>query len=149
MVDLFDTTAEEPHSKTRRYAITGVALIILMSFAFWYFFLRYLSEKRAVSNFMDAVVAEKFETAYQIWKPDKSYTFDRFMGDWGPKGYYGPIKSYHIGTVRSPSGASGTVVVVGISPETTFPADNAPQSAKTRTVAIWVEGKDSSLSFAP
>jgi hypothetical protein len=147
--DLFQTKPEEPHSKTRRYAVSGVAFVILMSFGLWFFFLRYLSEKRAVASFLDAVVAEKFDVAYKIWKPDKSYTFDRFMGDWGTTGFYGPVKSYRIGNVRAASGASGTVVVVATSPETTFPADNDAKSGKTRYVALWVEGKDMSLSFAP
>jgi len=147
-VNLLDAQ-EEPHSNVRRYTISGVALVILLSFGFWYFFLRFLSEKRAVASFMDAVVAEKFEAAYQIWKPRGSYTFDRFMADWSLKGYYGPIKSYRINAARSPSGASGTVVVVETSPEPTFPAENDPKSGSTRVVAIWVEGKDLSLSFPP
>lgn len=149
MEDLFQPKPEEPASKTRRYAVSGVAFVILMSFGFWYFFLRYMSEKRAVASFMDAVVAEKFDAAYRIWKPDKSYTFDRFLSDWGKTGYYGPIKSYRIGNVHAASGASGTVVVVATSPETALPADNDPKSGKTRLVALWVESKDLSLSFAP
>ena len=146
---LFDAKEEQPHSKTLRYAVTGVASFILLSFALWFFVLRYLGEKRAVASFMDAVVAEKFEAAYQIWKPQSSYTFDRFLGDWGAKGYYGPVKSYHIQAARSPGGSSGTVVLVQISPESTFPDEQDAKSGSTRVVAIWVEGKDMSFSFPP
>ena len=146
---LLDAKEEQPHSKTLRYAVTGVAAFILLSFALWFFVLRFLGERRAVTSFMVAVVAEKFEDAYKIWKPQSSYTYDRFLGDWGTKGYYGPIKSYRIETVGSPRGSSGTVVVVQISPESTFPDDNDPKSKGTRVVAIWVEGKDMSFSFPP
>ena len=146
---LFDAKEEQPHSKARRYAISGVALVILLSFGIWYFFLRFLSEKRTIASFMDAVVAEKFEAAYQIWKPHGSYTYEDFLADWSLQGYYGPIKSFHIDTARSPGGASGTVVVVEISPEPTFPAENDSKSGRTRVVALWVEGKDLSLGFPP
>jgi hypothetical protein len=37
MVDLFDTKPEDPQAKTRRYAISGVAFVILMSFTIWFF----------------------------------------------------------------------------------------------------------------
>ena len=148
---LLDAKPEQPHSKTLRYAVTGVAAFILLTFALWFFVLRFLSEKRAVTNFMDAVVTEKFEAAYQIWKAQSSYTYDRFLGDWGTKGYYGPIKSYRIEGAGSPSGSSGTVVavVVQISPESTFPDETDPKSKSTRVVAIWVQGNDMSFTFPP
>ena len=146
---LLDAKEEQPPSKTLRYAVTGVAAFILLSFALWFFVLRFLGEKRAVSAFMDAVVAEKFEDAYKLWKPQASYTYDRFLGDWGAKGYYGPIKSYRIENAGAPKGSSGTVVVVQISPESAFPDDRDPKSKGTRVVAIWVESKDMSFSFPP
>jgi hypothetical protein len=148
-VTLLDATPEEPHSKTLRYAVTGVAAFILLTFAFWYFVLRFLGEKRAVSNFMDAVVAEKFEDAYKLWKPASSYTYDRFLADWGTHGYYGPIKSYRIENARTPQDSGSTVVVVQISPQSALPDDSDPKSKSTRVVAIWVEDKDLSFSFPP
>lgn len=146
---LLDAQEEQPHSKRLRYAVSGVAFVILLSFGVWYFFLRFLSEKRTVASFMDAVVAEKYEAAFQIWKAHGSYTYQDFLADWSLKGFYGPIKSYHIFSARSPGGASGTVVVVETSPEPALPAASDPKSAGTRAVAIWVEGKDLSLSFPP
>ena len=146
---LLDAKPEQPHSKTLRYAVSGVALAILLTFALWYVVLRFLPEKRVVTQFMDAVVAEKFETAYQIWKPQSSYTYDRFLADWGPTGFYGPIHSYRIERMRSPASSSGTVVLVGISPDSPFPDEKDPKSARTRAVAIWVEAKDMSFSFPP
>jgi hypothetical protein len=148
-VTLLDAKEEAPPSKTLRYSVTGVAAFILLSFALWFFVLRFLPEKRVVTQFMNAVAAEKFEDAYKIWKPQGSYTYDRFLGDWGTKGYYGPVKSFQIENAGSPKGSSGTVVVVQISPESAFPAENDPKSKSTRVVAIWVEGKDMSFSFPP
>jgi hypothetical protein len=146
---LLDAKEEQPPSKTLRYSVTGVAAFILLSFALWFFALRFLGEKRAVGSFMNALVAEKFEDAYRIWKPSSSYTYDRFLGDWGTKGYYGPVKSYRIENAGSPKDSSGTVVLVQISPESTFPEESDPKSKSTRVVAIWVEGKDMSFSFPP
>lgn len=151
MEDLFHTKSEDPHAKTRRYAISGVAFAILMSAFVWYYYLRFLGEQRAVTSFMDAVVAGKSQAAYQIWKPGSSYTFDRFMADWGEKGYYAPVKSYRlVGRPHFPSGGgSGTIVVVAISPETPFPDDKNAGSAKTRYVVLRVESKDLSFNFDP
>jgi hypothetical protein len=148
-VALLDAKPDQPHSKTLRYAVSGVALVILLTFALWYFVLRFLPERRVVTQFMDAVVAGQFETAYQIWKPLSSYTYDRFLADWGPTGFYGPIRSYRIQRMRSPATSSGTVVLVGISPDAPFPDEKDPKSAQTRAVAIWVEAKDMSFSFPP
>jgi hypothetical protein len=148
-VGLLDAKVAVPRSKVQRYAISGVALVILLAFGVWYFYLRFLGEKRAVASFMDALVAEQFEDAYQIWNPHGSYTYEDFLADWSPNGYYGPIKSYHIYSASSPSNASGTVVVVEISPEAAFPAQQDPKSASTRVVSIWVEASDLSLSFPP
>jgi hypothetical protein len=148
-VGLLDAKEVAPRSKVQRYAISGAALVILLAFGVWYFYLRFLSERRTIASFMDAVVAEQFETAYQIWKPHGSYTYDDFLEDWSPTGYYGPIKSYHIYSTRSPGGASGTVVVVEVSPEAVFPAEADPKSASTRVVSLWVEARDLSLSFPP
>jgi|SRR3990172_7426299 len=146
---LFDAEGAEPHSHVRRYAVSGVALVILLSFGVWYFFLRFLNEKRTVESFLEAVVAERFEAAYQIWKPHGTYTFEDFMADWSLTGYYGPIKSYRIYSARSPGGASGVTVAVEVSPEPTFPSEQDPKSGRTRVVPLWVESSDQSLSFPP
>jgi hypothetical protein len=148
-VTLLDAQPEQQHSKTLRYAVTGIAAFMLLTFALWYYVLRFLPEKRAVTAFMDAVAAEKFEDAYKIWKPQSSYTYDRFLSDWGLNGYYGPIKSYRIETARAPRGSSGTVVLVQVSPEPAFPDEKDAKSARTRVVAIWVEARDMSFSFPP
>jgi hypothetical protein len=146
---LFDNSSEEPKSKRLRYAVTAVALVILVTFGVWFFFLRFLGERHTVQSFMNAVVTGNYQLAYQIWKPHGTYSFDEFMADWGTKGYWGPIGSYRIEAIAPPRDASGVIVVVEISPFQPFPADNDPKSGRNREVRIWVERSDNSLSFPP
>ena len=147
---LLDTTNEEPKSKARRLAVSGVALALLLTVTVWYFF-RFHAEKRVVEHFFDALVAGNTQRAYQIWQPRSSYAYKDFLEDWGPSGYYGPVKSYRIETAQNPrGGGSGVIVVVTISPFAPFPADDDPAKARRmREVRIWVEGSDHSLSFPP
>ena len=147
---VFDSTAEEPHSKVRRYIITGVAFAALASVGIWYYVLRFHTEKKTVNEFLNALVAGQTEQAYHIWKPVPSYSYKDFLEDWGPDGYYGPVKSFHIETAQHPRGGTGVVVVVELSPYQPFPADNeAAKQSKTKEVHLWVEYKDQSLSFPP
>jgi len=149
-VALFDDPSEEPHSKRLRYAVSGVAFVILMTFGFWFFFLRFLGEKRTAIHFMDAVVAGNYQLAFQIWKPHGTYSYQDFLADWNQQGYYGPVESYRIESVSPPrNGGSGVVVVVEISPFQPFPSDQDPKSGRNREVSIWVERSDNSLSFPP
>lgn len=146
---LFDGS-EEPNAKKLRYAITGVAFVILMVLGTWYFLLRFISEEHTVEHFMSAVAAGNFQQAYQIWKPHGTYSYGDFIADWGLEGYYGPIKSYRLETAQLPrNGGSGVIVVVEISPFSPFPANNDPHSGRDREVSLWVERSDQSLSFPP
>ncbi len=147
---LLDSGPEEPKSKLRRYIITGVALVVLVALGLWYV-LRFTPEKHTVTRFMDAVVAGDLQTAYQIWHPHASYPYQDFLSDWGPNGYYGPIKSYRIESAQAPRhGGSGVIVTVEISPFAAFPSsDDLEKSRRTREVSIWVERSDQSLSFPP
>ena len=31
-----------------------------------------------------------------MWSPSESYSLKDFEGDWGPDGYYGPVKSFNV-----------------------------------------------------
>jgi len=149
IVGLLEPSSEEPRSKLRRYVISGLAFVLLLALGAWYLF-RFYGEKRTVERFLDALVAGDTQRAYQIWKPQSSYSYQDFLDDWGPSGYYGPVKSYHIETAQKPEGGSGVIVVVEISPYQSFPADNdAVKNRRTREVHIWVEQRDKSLSFPP
>ena len=144
---LLDNSSEEPNSKRLRYAVSGVALVILVAFGIWFFFLRFISEKHTIEHFMDAVVAQDYQRAYQIWKPHSSYAYQDFIGDWGQDGYYGPIKSYRIESAALPANGTGVVVVVEVSPFAPFPENNDPRSGRSKEIRLWVERSDQSLSF--
>jgi hypothetical protein len=152
-VGLFDSTEEHPPAKIRRYIITGLAFVLLVAGGCWYL-LRYHTEKVSVNRFLHALVAGQFEEAYRIYKPSPEYSFKDFMEDWGPAGYYGPVKSYRIESAqvvkRGSQTASGVVITVEVSPFDTFPSekDFATQN-KTKEARLWVEFKDQAISAAP
>jgi len=132
---------------------TMTAAFILAVIAVW-FWLRFYPEKKAAEQFFNAVVAGDMSTAYQLWKPGpgSSYKLKDFVADWGPTGYYGPVKSYSILKAKSPNGSATSVEVrVAISPFSPMPtANNDPEKAqKTRVVNVWVDTKDKSFSFPP
>ncbi len=147
---LLASTSEEPKSKLRRYVITGIAFAALLTCFIWYLF-HFYPEKHAAGRFFDTLVAGDFQTAYKIWKPSPSYSYQDFLEDWGPRGYYGPVKSYHIESAQSPQhGGSGVIIVVKLSPDQPFPADtDAGKNRHLKEVRLWVETRDKSFSFPP
>jgi hypothetical protein len=147
---ILDSGPEEPKSRLRRYILSCVALGLLLVFGLWYAF-RFFPEKQAAQRFLDALVAGDTARAYQLWKPLPSYTMKDFLDDWGPTGYYGPVKSYRIESVVAPQkGGSGIIVVVELSPFAPFPEDNdAQKTRRLKQVHLWIESKDKSLTFAP
>jgi hypothetical protein len=136
--------------KSRALAFTVATCIIIAIIAVW-FVLRFYPEKKAAETFLNAVVAGDMNRAYQLWQPGPSYKLQDFVADWGPTGYYGPVKSYEIMKARSPHGSSSSVEIrVAISPFSPMPDANDPEkSQKTKVVSIWVDAKDKSLSFPP
>ncbi len=142
--------SEDPRSRARRYAFSGLALVLLLAASGWYLF-RFHAEKKAVALFFDALSAGDTQRAYQLWKPQPSYTYQDFLEDWGPSGYYGPVKSYRIVAAETAAKeGSGVIVVVELSPYQPFPDDSdAAKSRRSREVRLWVERKDKSLGFPP
>jgi hypothetical protein len=149
-VGLFDSTEEHPPSKVLRYIITGVVFVALLA-GFIAYQLRFHTEEKTLRHFMDAVVAGKMDDAYRIWKPSETYSFKDFLEDWGPEGYYGPIKSYRLEHIeKNKPNASGVVATIELSPYQPFPDDHdAAKQSKTKEVRLWVEFKDQSLGFPP
>ncbi len=147
---LFDSTDEHPHSKLRRYIITTVVFIVLIAGSIWWL-LRFHQEKVTARNFLNAVVAGNMEEAYRIWKPAPSYTMKDFLDDWGPNGYYGPVRSYHYEeSDRLPHAGSGVLIVVDVSPYSPYPdANDAIKQNKSKEVRLVVELSDQSISFPP
>lgn len=138
------------HKKSRALTFTAVTCVIIAIIAVW-FVLRFYPEKKATEDFLNAVVAGDMSRAYQLWKPGPSYRMQDFVADWGPAGYYGPVKSYSILKTKSPPGATTSVEVrIAISPFAPMPdANDAVKSEKTKVVSIWVDSKDKALSFPP
>lgn len=150
---VFDSSEEHPPAKVRRYVISGVAFLVLLFFAYQYL-MRFHTEKRTVNQFMSAIVAGNMEQAYRMSNPSSSYSMKDFLDDWGPDGYYGPVKSFHIENAeeekRGTEKASGVNVTVEVSPYAPFPPDNdVAKQTKTKEVRLRVEYKDQSVGFAP
>src|SRR5207245_496852 len=134
---------------SRAMAFTLAALAQVAIVALWFTF-RYYPEKKAAERFFDALVAGDTARAYQLWKPGPSYSMKDFLADWGPEGYYGPVKSYEILKTSSPHGANAVDVRVAVSPFSPMPdAPDSEKSRKTKVVSVWVAMSDKSLSFPP
>ena len=130
-------------------AITIGALVVALALVL-YFTFRYYPEKKAASQFFDALVAGDTDKAYELWKPTSSYRKNDFLADWGTAGYYGPVKSYKIMGAKSPDKSNAIAVNVALSPFTPLPsASDAEKSQKTKVVTLWVSPQDKSLSFPP
>jgi hypothetical protein len=146
-MSLLEPPPETSH-KSRVMAFTAVAVFIALC-VLAYFAFRFYPEKRITAQFFDALVAGDVDRAYGIWKPTTSYKRDDFLADWGPGGYYGPVKSYKIMGAEEPRKSDSVAVNVSISPYAPMPSEADEKSQKTRTVTIWVSPSDKSLSFPP
>jgi len=145
---LLDPPAEKPE-KSRAMAFTIAALVLVAIVVLWFTF-RYYPEKKAAEHFFDALVGGDSARAYQLWKPSPSYAIKDFLADWGPEGYYGPVKSYKVLRASSPIGANAVAVRVAISPFSPMPdASEIEKSRKTKVVSVWVLISDKSFSFPP
>ncbi len=146
MMTLLEPPAEKPH-KSRALTIT-VIVVLLVAAVTLYFTFRYYPEKRAAVQFFDALTAGDTAKAYALWKPSSSYTMNDFLADWGPSGYYGPVKSYKIMDAKSVQNSTSVAVNVAISPYAPMPdPSDGEKSQKTKVVPIWVLPADKSLSF--
>lgn len=150
-MSLLEPPADTPN-KSRPLAFTIAAIVLVTAVSLWWAF-RFYPEKRAAEHFFDALVAGDTAKAYELWKPLPSYKMEDFVADWGPNGYYGPLKSYKIVRVDSPHGANAAQVAVAISPYSPMPDPSDPaereKSQKTRVVAVWVVSNDKSFTFPP
>jgi hypothetical protein len=145
-MSLIDPPADKP-DKSRAMAFTVAALAVVAIVALWFTF-RYYPEKKAAERFFDALIAGDTAKAYQLWKPSPSYDMKDFLADWGPQGYYGPVKSYKVIRAKAPSSSNAVAVSVEISPFSPMPdISDTEKSRKTRVVEVWVLAADKSLSF--
>ena len=135
--------------KSRAMAFTAAAVTVAVIVVLWFAF-RYYPEKRAADHFFTALATGNTDLAYQLWKPAPSYSMKDFLADWGPEGYYGPIKSYEILRTCAPHSSNAVEVSVAVSPFSPLPQPGDDEkSRKTKTVEVWVVTSDKSLSFPP
>jgi hypothetical protein len=147
-MSLLEPPAEKPQ-KSRAMAFTIVALVLVFAVVLWFTF-RYYPEKKAADHFFTALTEGDTSKAYELWKPSSGYTMKDFLADWGPAGYYGPVKSYKIMGAKAPRNSNSIEVSVAISPFAPMPdASDAEKSRKTKVVTLWVLPSDKSLSFPP
>jgi hypothetical protein len=148
MMSLLEPPPVKTH-KSQVWTITIAVLFVALIVVLWFTF-RYYPEKRATAHFFDALVAGDTNKAYELWKPTTSYRKDDFLADWGPTGYYGPVKSYKILGAKEPSKSDSIAVNVAVSPYSPMPeTSDAEKSRKTRVVFLWVSPADKSFSFPP
>jgi hypothetical protein len=146
---LFDGAQQEQHgSKLRRYIITIAVFLALVIGTSWYF-LRYYREKDTVRRFLNDVAAGNMQQAYQTWQPEKSYSFTDFLDDWGPGGYYGPVRSYRVEKTVRRSNSNYVDVIVDVSPVKPFPPGDASANNQIHEVDIGVRLSDQKMSFPP
>ena len=132
-------------------------VVVLVAGTILYFLFRYYPEKRHVARFMDALVAEDYRTAYALWKPQPSFTYEHFMRIWGPNGDYGRIRSYEIVDVKSMDALLLRVPVEAGGKERTVAVEGGGSGVIISIrinhldlpIRLWVEKKDKSLSFPP
>ena len=147
-MSLLDPPASKP-DKSRAMAFTLAALALVAIVILWFAF-RYYPEKKATERFFDALVAGNTDLAYQLWKPNPTYALKDFLADWGPQGYWGPVKSYKIEHATAPKGSTSIAVTVKVSPFSPMPdISDAEKSRKTKVIEIWVLAADKSFSFPP
>lgn len=147
-ISLLEPEVEKPR-KSRVMAFTVAALALTLAIVLWFTF-RYYPEKKAAAHFFDALVAGDTNKAYELWKPSATYRISDFTADWGPGGYYGPVKSYKIMGAKAPRKSDSIEVDVAISPFSPMPdPSDGEKSRKTRVVPLWILPSDKSISFPP
>ena len=153
---LFDAAEYRPPSKGRRYFLTAVGVVVTLAVFvavfpdyLWYPFV-YYKEVSTIRHFVIDVTKGDLQSAYQIWNPSPSYSFKDFTDDWGPGGYYGPVKSYRLGRPEHIKNGSAAEIVLDVSPYEPFPdRSDALRMSKSKAVRLWVEFRDQSISFPP
>ena len=126
-----------------------MALVLALGIVLYSTF-RYHPEKKVTKAFFDALVAGDTDTAYVLWKPTQSYRKPDFLADWGPTGYYGPVKSFKIMSANAPRNSNSVEVNVAVSPYAPLPEESdGAKSSKTRVVTLWISPSDKSFSFPP
>jgi hypothetical protein len=133
MLTLLDAKPPKPERPIGRYILIGAVAAIVIgvsAYLLWDY-----PEERAVTHFMDALERGDYRTAYRIWQPSASYSYDDFIKDWGPQGDYGKIKNFEILEASSASAETVTIMVV--------------VNNETPAVKLLVDRKTKGLAYSP
>ena len=107
-------------------------LIALVVGGFLYYEFKNYPEERVVKKFLTTLRNGDYQSAYRIWQPSSTYSFQDFQRDWGPGSEYGKVDKFSIES--SHDVGSGVLIVTKVN----------GHEAK-----LQVEKKDKSMAFAP
>jgi hypothetical protein len=120
--------------KQRLKAPVAITLILVVGGGLLYTFINFREEAR-VRSFLAAIAEERYEDAFAMWDAGPSYTFDRFLEDWGSEAYYTTGTTLEV--VDSESSGGGVIVYVSIDESDPVPT------------AIRVDKETRLLSYSP
>jgi hypothetical protein len=128
---------EERRNRILAWSIISVLVIASVSALTWYLLENHHQES-VVKAFARDLAAGNDQAAYRDWgctaeKPCPSYSFEKFMEDWGPK-TAGPDPSV-IGLSDSESCNNGVILTLEVN--------------RTRQEKLWVDKDNDRIGFAP
>jgi len=105
-------------------------------------------EKKAYRDFFGRLVAVDTNKASELWKPRHVYRMSDFAADWGPGGYYGPVKRLQNHEPKAPKQSNSIEVHVALSPfSPCLDQSDAEKSSKNPRRDPLGLPSDKSLSF--
>lgn len=129
---------EEERNTLIKRSVLGLLLALIL-FGAGYFLLRDYREKSQLRTFLENLKSHNYTEAYRQWgcaqgpqNPCGSYTYDKFMEDWGPGSTHADANAAKVESTKSCD--------AGIIQKVTFPKDQ---------VLLWVARKDKNIGFAP
>jgi hypothetical protein len=141
---LLDAPRYDPTKARRRrnLIIAGVVVCLALAVCCWFFW--NWPQEHLVNQFFAAIESGNMPKAFAIWNHDPnwqqhpqnydSYTYGKFVTDWGHASDWGDIKTHKI--VMSKTVGSGVVVGVDVN------------GMKT-PVFLWVQRSNKTLGFSP
>lgn len=129
---------EEKRERLLRWTAVSLVTLLLVGGGAYLFFRNFFEVRRA-ELFLELLRKQDYASAYALWgcgdpgSSCQSYTMEKFLEDWGPKGLHANASALKITHTR---GCSTGVIV-----EAEYGADQ-PE-------LLWVDRKTKNLGFAP
>lgn len=144
-----------PNPWPLRLGAAVVVLAIVAGALYWHY--RYYREEKLVSQFMDALKAGDYPTAYRLWNPTEAYSYQAFLEDWGETTSMGRVRSYEIVEVRPTRGVILQVPVEGADRRRNLRVAGRSSGVVVSVringleppVRLWVETNPPRLAFPP